>query len=186
MKLYLFCNRITGAMLKRNSPKVDKMKLLRLLAATLSLFAGQLFAQSEKEKAEEIIAGEGVLVEQRGMSARLVAPLSPAELEVLLIGNTAEIRTPEGEREYEYHRPNHLTFYLTPYSEGRVVEGIWYFNGSLMCWYYSQSHCKQMWSTDSPDVIAEVFPGSNVVRQLWRVTAGDSMNLRALSNAVAI
>ena len=104
MKLYLFSNRITGAMLKRNSPKVDKMKLLRLLAATLSLFAGQLFAQSEKEKAEEIIAGEGVLVEQRGMSARLVAPLSPAELEVLLIGNTAEIRTPEGEREYEYHR----------------------------------------------------------------------------------
>jgi hypothetical protein len=43
-----------------------------------------------------------------------------------------------------------------------------------------------MWSTDSPDVIAEVFPDSNVVRQLWRVTAGDSMNLRALSNAVAI
>ena len=43
----------------------------------------------------------------------------------------------------------------------------------------SQPHCKQMWSTDSPDVIAEVFPGSNVVRQLWRVTAGDSMN-RAL------
>ena len=49
MKLYLLCNRITGAMLKRNSPKVDKMKLLRLLAATLSLLTGQLSAQSEKK-----------------------------------------------------------------------------------------------------------------------------------------